>query len=107
MSYSNHSSLISGSNLIVILLLIVNPKLSNFDTPTRQGRPKVARHCVVVVTNQELGNKWLIIATLRRQINLSGTVHILDVSQEDSVLIIIINDIFFLNRKELAQKYRT
>ena len=38
-----------------------------------QGGPKVARHCVVVVTSQELSNKWLLIATLRRQI--SGTVH--------------------------------
>ena len=34
MSYSNHSTLVSDTNLIVILLSIVNPQLSNVDTPT-------------------------------------------------------------------------
>ena len=54
------------------------------------GGPKVASHCVVVVTSLELRNKELTITTFRRLINLSGTVHILDVRLENSDLIIII-----------------
>ena len=72
-----------------VVLLLMSIKVININTLflrehmcnkfQKYVKQALAWHCVVVVTSQELRNKWLIIATLRRQINLSGTVHILDV----------------------------